>query len=43
MVNQIMEYLKKNPSHRILIIIGAGHLEELMRLTEENLSKTKNI
>ena len=43
MVNQILEYIKNNPSHRILIIVGAGHLEELMRLTEENLSKTKNI
>ncbi|QEE14922.2 TraB domain-containing protein [Promethearchaeum syntrophicum] len=43
MVKQILEYLKNNPSHRVLIIVGAGHLEELMRLTEENLSKTKNI
>ena len=43
MVNQILEYMEKNPSHRVLIIVGAGHLEELIRLTEENLSKTKNI
>ncbi len=43
MVNQILDYIEINPSHRVLIIIGAGHLEELIRLTEENLSKTKNI
>ncbi|MHA1475134.1 MAG: TraB/GumN family protein [Promethearchaeota archaeon] len=43
MVDQILEYMQKNPSHRVLIIVGAGHLEELMRLTEENLSKNKNI
>ena len=43
MVNQILDYMRENPSHRILIIIGAGHLEELMRLTEENLSKNKSI
>lgn len=43
MVNQILDYIKINPSHRILIIVGAGHLEELIRLTEENLSKTKTI
>lgn len=43
MVNQILEYIQNNPSHRVLIIVGAGHLEELMRLTEENLSKNKNI
>jgi len=43
MVNQILEYIQNNPSHRVLIIVGAGHLEELIRLTEEILSKTKNI
>ncbi len=43
MVDQILEYMQKNPSHRVLIIVGAGHLEELIRLTEENLSKNKNI
>ena len=43
MVNQILDYIQNNPSHHILIIVGAGHLEELIRLTEENLSKTKNI
>jgi len=43
MVNQILEYMQNNPSHRVLIIVGAGHLEELIRLTEEILSKTKNI
>ena len=43
MVDQILDYMQNNPSHRVLIIIGAGHLEELMRLTEENLSKNKNI
>ena len=43
MVNQVLNYMLKNPSHRILIIVGAGHLEELMRLTEENLSKNKSI
>ena len=43
MVNQILEYILINPSHRVLIIVGAGHLEELIRLTEEILSKTKNI
>ena len=43
MVDQILDYMQINPSHRVLIIIGAGHLEELMRLTEENLSKNKNI
>ncbi len=43
MVNQVLNYMLKNPSHHILIIVGAGHLEELIRLTEENLSKTKNI
>ncbi len=43
MVNQVLDYMLKNPSHRILIIVGAGHLEELMRLTKENLSKNKSI
>jgi len=43
MVNQVLDYMLKNPSHRILIIVGAGHLDELMRLTKENLSKNKSI
>jgi len=43
MVDQILEYMQKNASHRVLIIVGAGHLEELIRLTEENMSKNKNI
>lgn len=43
MVNQVLDYMLKNPSHRILIIVGAGHLEELIRLTKENLSKNKSI
>ena len=43
MVNQVLDYMLKNPSHCILIIVGAGHLEELIRLTKENLSENKSI
>ncbi|MHA1719030.1 MAG: TraB domain-containing protein, partial [Promethearchaeota archaeon] len=43
MADQIAKYVFEHPSHRILVIVGAGHLEELMRLTKENLLKSKNI
>ena len=37
MANKIFDYIKKNPNHRILIIVGAGHLKELIQITKTKL------
>ncbi|WP_371802018.1 TraB domain-containing protein [Candidatus Lokiarchaeum ossiferum] len=37
MVDQIMEYYQNHPNHRILIVTGAGHTQEMFLMVQKNL------
>ena len=37
MGHQIVAYLKDNPQDRVMVVLGAGHIQEVMELTENAL------
>ncbi len=37
MVRQIVEYIKNHPQDRVIVVLGAGHIKEVVQLTESAL------
>ena len=37
MVEQIVDYIKNHPQNRVIVVLGAGHIKEVMELTENAL------
>ena len=37
MVHQIVSYYNNHPHHQVLVVLGAGHIQEVMELTENAL------
>jgi len=32
-----VEYIKNHPQNRVIVVLGAGHIKEVMQLTENAL------